>query len=67
MMKCIVAGGAGFIGSTLVDALIKKAILFFVIDDLSTGKKNISMKKLLLQIDINDLTEKYNSRKIWKT
>lgn len=67
MMKCIVTGGAGFIGSTLVDALIKRGDPVFVIDDLSTGKKeHINDKAAFLQIDINDLTEKIILEKFGK-
>jgi UDP-glucose 4-epimerase len=42
-MKCLVTGGCGFIGSNLVDALLKRGDEVYVIDNLSTGEvKNIA-------------------------
>jgi UDP-glucose 4-epimerase len=38
-MKILVTGGAGFIGSNLVDKLIDGGHKVFVIDNLSSGKK----------------------------
>lgn len=53
VMKVIVTGGAGFIGSHLVDALISRGDDVWVIDNLSTGKKeNINPKIRLLTFDI---------------
>lgn len=40
MSKIIVTGGAGFIGSTLVDQLIEQGNEVVVIDDLSSGRRD---------------------------
>jgi len=39
MSKILITGGAGFIGSHLVDKLIKKDNEVIVLDNLSSGKK----------------------------
>ncbi|HWT92000.1 MAG TPA: NAD-dependent epimerase/dehydratase family protein [Solirubrobacteraceae bacterium] len=38
-MRCLVTGGAGFIGSNLVDALLDRGDEVVVLDDLSSGKR----------------------------
>jgi UDP-glucose 4-epimerase len=38
-MDCVVTGGAGFIGSNLVDALVARGDRVHVVDNLSTGKR----------------------------
>ena len=54
-MRCLVTGGAGFIGSHLVDELIEAGHDVAVIDNLSTGKKeNINLKAGFHQLDICD-------------
>ncbi|MCG2690323.1 NAD-dependent epimerase/dehydratase family protein [Candidatus Parcubacteria bacterium] len=56
MVKTIVTGGAGFIGSHLVDALIKQGDEVLVLDNLLTGKKeNVNPQAKLIEVDICNL------------
>ncbi|WP_415313740.1 NAD-dependent epimerase/dehydratase family protein [Candidatus Pelagibacter sp. Uisw_106] len=58
MKKCIVTGGAGFIGSHLVEKLVKKNYSVIVIDDFSTGQlknlKNVIGRIKVIKKDISD-------------
>jgi len=54
--KVLVTGGAGFVGSHIVDLFINNHYDVIIIDDLSSGKKeNINRKAKLYQIDMNDI------------
>jgi UDP-glucose 4-epimerase len=54
-MKIVVTGGAGFIGSHLVDAFIAAGHEVFVIDDLSSGNKaSLNPKAKLYSMDLLD-------------
>lgn len=53
--KAIVTGGAGFVGSHVVDALIKEGFAVSVIDDLSGGKReNVHQDATLHVVDVRD-------------
>jgi UDP-glucose 4-epimerase len=54
-MKILVTGGAGFIGSHVVDAYLEAGHQVLIVDDLSTGKKeNLNPKAKFHRMDILD-------------
>ena len=57
-MKCLITGGAGFIGSNLVDRLLKLGHKITVLDNLSTGRlSNLSKVKnkiKFINVDISN-------------
>ncbi len=58
-MKTLVTGGAGFIGSNLVDALVARGDQVAVIDDISTGKREnlegaLANGAELIELDVRD-------------
>lgn len=54
MSKILVTGGAGFIGSTLVDKLIAAGHEVVVVDDLSSGRKEyLNPQATFYEVDIN--------------
>ncbi len=54
-MKIVVTGGAGFIGSHVVDAYIAAGHQVIVVDNLSTGRReNVHPAAALVEMDVND-------------
>jgi UDP-glucose 4-epimerase len=56
MQKVVVTGGAGFIGSNMVDRLIHEGKEVIVLDNLSTGKlENVNSKATFYKIDLAEI------------
>src|ERR1051326_3099243 len=68
-VKAAVVGGAGFIGSNLVDALVERGEDVIVVDNLSTGyTRNLNPRAPLHEIDVSvdseQLTSALNGREV---
>jgi UDP-glucose 4-epimerase len=54
-MRAVVTGGAGFIGSHLVDALVERADEVHVVDNLATGRReNVNPAATLHEVDVRE-------------
>ena len=54
-MNILVTGGAGFIGSNIVDTYLHAGHTVVIVDDLSTGKiDNVNPKAKFYNIDLRD-------------
>lgn len=57
-MKIVITGGAGFIGSHIVDKYVEQGHDVVILDNLSTGRKeNINPKATFFKIDIREKKE----------
>lgn len=55
-MRCLITGGAGFIGSNIQDKLLSLNHQVAILDNLRSGKKeNLSPKSTFFEVDITDL------------
>jgi UDP-glucose 4-epimerase len=65
-VKILVTGGAGFIGSHVVDTFIANGHEVVIVDDLSTGRRsNLNPTATFYQIDIrsDELSEVFEKEK----
>jgi len=66
-MKYVVVGGAGFIGSNIVDKLVEQNHEVVIIDNLSTGKMgNVNPRASIEYIDISDTKECLSMTEVMK-
>jgi UDP-glucose 4-epimerase len=66
-MNILVTGGAGFIGSNIVDGLVKEGHKVCIIDNLSTGRRqNINPAATFFEMDIrsHDIEKVFESHRI---
>ena len=57
-MRYLVTGGAGFIGSNIVDELVKRGEEVVVLDDLSAGKEtNLAAVRSKIELHIGSITD----------
>tara|TARA_B110000259_G_scaffold183283_1_gene228315 strand:- start:414 stop:620 length:207 start_codon:yes stop_codon:yes gene_type:complete len=57
MQNILVTGGAGYIGSHIIELLVKKNLNTIILDNLSTGHKELIKKKSkFIKSDIKNLT-----------
>jgi len=67
MSKCLVTGGAGFIGSHIVEALLKKGHQVRVVDDLSSGfKDNLAPFGKRVEFQLGDIRSLKDMNKAMK-
>lgn len=63
MKYALVTGGAGFIGSNVVDLLINSGCVVTVVDNLSTGKKeNVNPKAKFFELDLCKNKEEFDRK-----
>lgn len=61
-MKYLVTGGAGFVGSHLVDSLLADGHTVYVVDNLSNGsRENVPLQARFFNMNVRDITPQFFS------